>query len=382
MQINRPQFEAEVRESLGYNPVTAILGPRQCGKTTLARSISETIKSTLFDLEDPADFELLKSNPKQIFNGLEGLVIIDEIQRLPELFPLLRVLADEPDSKRKYLIIGSASPYLIRNSSESLAGRIGFINLTGFRLHEVGTENLRNLWLRGGFPRSYLAQNDSQSFMWRNDFIQTFLERDISMYGFNIPPVTLRRFWQMLAHYHGQVWNGAEFARAMGVSEPTVKRYLDILTGTYMIRQLQPWYENLKKRQVKAPKVYIRDSGILHTLLTLEDDKILTHVKVGASWEGFVTEQLIQVLNTRDCYFWRTHTGAELDLMVVKNGKKLGFEIKYSDVPKITRSMNNVIEDLNLDKLYLLYQGKRKLQLQEKIYALPADEIFTNNFGE
>lgn len=382
MQINRPQFEAEVRESLTYNPVTAILGPRQCGKTTLARSISETIKSTLFDLEDPADFELLKSNPKQIFYGLEGLVIIDEIQRLPELFPLLRVLADEANSKRKYLILGSASPDLIRNSSESLAGRIGFINLTGFRLNEVGTENLRNLWIRGGFPRSYLAQNENQSFTWRNDFIQTFLERDISMYGFNIPPVTLRRFWQMLAHYHGQVWNGAEFARAMGVSEPTVKRYLDILTGTYMIRQLQPWYENLKKRQVKAPKVYIRDSGILHTLLTLEDDKILTNVKVGASWEGFVIEQLIQVLNTRDCYFWRTHTGAELDLLVVKSGKKLGFEIKYSDVPKITRSMNSVIEELGLDKLFLIYQGKRKLQLQERIFALPANEIFKNNFEE
>jgi uncharacterized protein len=382
MQINRPQFEAEVRESLSYNPVTAILGPRQCGKTTLALSISETIKSTLFDLEDPADFELLKSNPKQIFTGLEGLVIIDEIQRLPELFPLLRVLADEADSKRKYLILGSTSPDLIRNSSESLAGRIGFVNLTGFRLNEVGNENLRNLWLRGGFPRSYLALNDDQSYKWRNDFIQTFLERDISMYGFNIPPVTLRRFWQMLAHYHGQVWNGAEFARAMGVSEPTVKRYLDILTGTYMIRQLQPWYENLKKRQVKAPKVYIRDSGILHALLTLEDDKIITHVKVGASWEGFVIEQIMQVLNTRDCYFWRTHTGSELDLMVVKNGKKLGFEIKYSDVPKITRSMNSVIEDLSLDKLFLIYQGKRKIQLQERIFALPADEIFKNNFEE
>jgi uncharacterized protein len=382
MQINRPQFEAEVRESLSYNPVTAILGPRQCGKTTLARSISGTIKSTLFDLEDPADFELLKSNPKQIFTGLEGLVIIDEIQRLPELFPLLRVLADEADSKRKYLILGSTSPDLIRNSSESLAGRIGFVNLTGFRLNEVGNENLRNLWLRGGFPRSYLALNDDQSYKWRNDFIQTFLERDISMYGFNIPPVTLRRFWQMLAHYHGQVWNGAEFARAMGVSEPTVKRYLDILTGTYMIRQLQPWYENLKKRQVKAPKVYIRDSGILHALLTLEDDKIITHVKVGASWEGFVIEQIMQVLNTRDCYFWRTHTGSELDLMVVKNGKKLGFEIKYSDVPKITRSMNSVIEDLSLDKLFLIYQGKRKIQLQERIFALPADEIFKNNFEE
>jgi predicted AAA+ superfamily ATPase len=382
MQIKRPQFEAEVRESLGYNPVTAILGPRQCGKTTLARSISETLKSTLFDLENPADFELLKSSRKQIFNGLEGLIVIDEIQRLPELFTLLRVLADEEDSKKKYLILGSASPDLIRNSSETLAGRIGFVNLTGFRLNETGTENLRNLWLRGGFPRSFLAQNSSQSFMWRNNFIQTFLERDISMYGFNIPPVTLRRFWQMLAHYHGQVWNGAEFARAMGVSEPTVKRYLDILTGTYMIRQLQPWYENLKKRQVKAPKVYIRDSGILHALLTLEDDKIMNHVKVGASWEGFVIEQLIQVLNTRDCYFWSTHTGAELDLMVVKNGKKLGFEIKYSDIPKITRSMNIVIEDLGLDKLFLVYQGKRKLQLQERIFALPAVEIFKNNFEE
>jgi hypothetical protein len=380
MQINRPQFEAEVRESLSYNPVTAILGPRQCGKTSLARTISETMKSTLFDLEDPSDFELLKSSPKQIFSGLEGLIIIDEIQRLPELFPLLRVLADEIDSKRKYLILGSASPDLIRNSSESLAGRIGFVNLTGFGLNEVGTENLMNLWLRGGFPRSYLALNDSQSFTWRNDFIQTFLERDISLYGFNIPPVTLRRFWQMLAHYHGQVWNGAEFARAMGVSEPTVKRYLDILTGTYMIRQLQPWHENLKKRQVKAPKVYIRDSGILHALLSLPETTIFTHVKVGASWEGFVIEQILQKTDSRDNYFWRTHTGAELDLLVLIQGKRIGFEIKYSDTPKITRSMYNVIEDLKLDKLYLVNSGNRKLDLDEKISVLPATQIMTTEF--
>jgi len=380
MQINRPQFEAEVKESLSYNPVTAILGPRQCGKTTLARTISETIKSTLFDLEDPSDFELLKSSSKQIFSGLKGLIIIDEIQRLPELFPLLRVLADEVDSKRKYLILGSASPDLIRKSSESLAGRIGFVNLTGFRLNEVGTENLRNLWLRGGFPRSYLALNDSQSFTWRNDFIQTFLERDISLFGFNIPPVTLRRFWQMLAHYHGQVWNGAEFARAMGVSEPTVKRYLDILTGTYMIRQLQPWHENLKKRQVKAPKVYIRDSGILHALLSLPDSNILAHVKVGASWEGFVTEQILQKTDARDSYFWRTHTGAELDLLVMINGKRIGFEIKYSEIPKTTRSMYTVIEDLKLNKLYLVNSGIRKLDLDEKISILPATQIMTTDF--
>jgi predicted AAA+ superfamily ATPase len=379
MQINRPQFEAEILESLSYNPVTAILGPRQCGKTTLARRISETMKSALFDLENPADLELLKMAPLQLFRGMEGLIIIDEIQRLPELFPQLRVMADEADSKRKYLILGSASPDLIRNSSESLAGRIGFVHLTGFRLNEIGNENLQNLWLRGGFPRSYLALTDSQSFTWRNDFIQTFLERDISLFGFNIPPVTLRRFWQMLAHFHGQVWNGAEFARAMGVSEPTVKRYLDILTGTYMIRQLQPWHENLKKRQIKAPKIYIRDSGILHTLLSQQDNSIYGHVKVGASWEGFVIEQILQKTDSRDCFFWRTHTGAELDLLVLKNGKRIGFEIKYAEVSKITRSMHNVLEDLKLDKLYLVNSGNRKFDFNEKISVLPASQILSIN---
>lgn len=379
MQINRSQFEAEILESLSYNPVTAILGPRQCGKTTLARRISETMKSALFDLENPADLELLKMAPLQLFRGMEGLIIIDEIQRLPELFPQLRVMADEADSKRKYLILGSASPDLIRNSSESLAGRIGFVHLTGFRLNEIGNENLQNLWLRGGFPRSYLALTDSQSFTWRNDFIQTFLERDISLFGFNIPPVTLRRFWQMLAHFHGQVWNGAEFARAMGVSEPTVKRYLDILTGTYMIRQLQPWHENLKKRQIKAPKIYIRDSGILHTLLSQQDNSIYGHVKVGASWEGFVIEQILQKTDSRDCFFWRTHTGAELDLLVLKNGKRIGFEIKYAEVSKITRSMHNVLEDLKLDKLYLVNSGNRKFDFNEKISVLPASQILSIN---
>ncbi len=381
MQISRPDFEAEIKESIRYNPVTAILGPRQCGKTTLARLISESMESNIFDLEDPADFELLRATAKQVLGNLDGLVILDEIQRNPDLFSLLRVLSDEPVSNRKFLILGSASPDLIRKSSESLAGRIGFVHLTGFRLDETGTENVDKLWRRGGFPRSFLAADEKQSFNWRNNFIQTFLERDISLYGFNIPPVTLRRFWQMLAHYHGQIWNGAEFARAMGVSEPTVKRYLDILTGTFMIRQLQPWHENLKKRQVKSPKIYIRDSGILHSLLTLEGDQILTHVKAGASWEGFVIEQLLQKLNTRDCYFWRTHTGAELDLLSIKSGKRLGFEIKHSDVPKITRSMHQVIKDLQLEHLFLIYRGKRKIQIHEKISALPIHEITDFNIS-
>ncbi|MCG8520894.1 MAG: ATP-binding protein [Pseudomonadales bacterium] len=364
-----------------FNPVTAILGPRQCGKTTIARMVSELFtESTMFDLEDPSDYELLKSTPKLVLTGIVGTIIIDEIQRLPELFPLLRVLADEPGSNRKFLILGSASPDLIRKSSESLAGRVGFVNLTGFRLDEVGKDMIDKLWLRGGFPRSFLASSENQSFNWRNDFTQTFLERDISQFGFTIPPVTLRRFWQMLAHYHGQVWNGAEFARAMGVSEPTVKSYLDILTGTYMVRQLQPWFENLKKRQVKSPKIYIRDSGILHSLLTLKDKAILTHVKVGASWEGYVIEQIIQQVQTRDFYYWRTHSGAELDLLVIKDGKRIGFEIKYSEIAKITRSMNIVIDDLKLDKLYLVNKGTRQISLGEKIEVLPAEQLISTTF--
>ena len=380
MEINRPEFLEEIESSIRNNPVTAIMGPRQCGKTTLARAIAQAIESTIFDLEDPADFDLLSETPKIILQQQKGLVILDEIQRIPELFPLLRVLADETDSFRKFLILGSSSPELIQKSSESLAGRIGFVHLTGFKLHEIGSENLERLWQRGGFPRSYLAPDEPQSFSWRENFIQTFLERDISNYGFNIPPVTLRRFWLMLAHYHGQIWNGAEFARSMGVSEPTVKRYLDILTGTFMIRQLQPWYENIKKRQVKAPKVYIRDSGILHALLGVEKNGLYTHIKSGASWEGFVIEQLLSKLKSRDFFYWRTHSGTELDLMVIKNGKKLGFEVKFSETPKITRSMLSAVDDLRLDKLFLVYKGQREFLLDEKIHALPAAKIFESDF--
>lgn len=380
MEINRPEFIKEIEASIRNNPVTAIMGPRQCGKTTLARAIAQSTKSTIFDLEDPADFDLLSETPKIILQQQKGLVILDEIQRIPELFPLLRVLADEPDSPRKFLILGSASPELVQKSSESLAGRIGFINLTGFKLNEVGYENMEKLWQRGGFPKSYLAFDEQQSTLWRENFIQTFLERDISNYGFNIPPVTLRRFWLMLAHYHGQIWNGAEFARSMGVSEPTVKRYLDILTGTYMIRQLQPWFENIKKRQVKAPKVYIRDSGILHALLGIKNNDIYTHIKSGASWEGFIIEQLLYKLKTRDFYYWRTQSGVELDLMVLKDGIKLGFEVKFSETPKITRSMMSALDDLKLDHLFLIYKGQREFSLNEKIQAVPASKIFDFDF--
>ena len=376
MEVNRPGFIKEIETSIRNNPVTAIMGPRQCGKTTLARAIARTTESTIFDLEDPKDYDLLSETPKIVLQQQKGLVILDEVQRIPELFPLLRVLADEPDIHRKFMILGSASPDLVQKSSESLAGRVGFVNLTGFNLFEAGVDNLDRLWQRGGFPKAFLGTDEQQSFSWRESFIQTFLERDISNFGLNIPPVTLRRFWLMLAHYHGQIWNGAEFARAMGVSEPTVKRYLDILTGTYMIRQLQPWYENVKKRQVKAPRVYIRDSGILHALLGMEGNGILTNVKSGASWEGFIIEQLISRLKSRDFYYWRTHTGTELDLMFLKGGKKLGFEIKFSETPKITRSMLSALDDLKLDKLYIVYKGQREISFDQKIDAIPASNIF------
>lgn len=380
MYLGRSFFEQQIAVSIQRNPVTAILGPRQCGKTTIARKIAEAYESVMLDLEDPADFELLSVSPKIFLEQQKGLVVIDEAQRMPDLFPILRVLADQTDSGRKFLLLGSASPDLLKNTSESLAGRIGFIDLTGFKVDEVGIENTRSLWLKGGFPRSYLAETDEISYQWREDFIRTFLERDLNLLGINIPAATLRRFWVMLAHYHGQIWNGAEFARSMAVSEPTVKRYLDILSGTYLVRQIQPWYENLQKRQVKSPKIYIRDSGLLHALLSLQGEQIMSHVKVGASWEGFVIEQLLQQLQTRDYYFWRTHAGAELDLLVFKNGKRLGFEVKFSDKPQITKSMRQSISDLKLDRLYLVYQGKHALNLEDNIRLLPVLNIVNEEF--
>lgn len=379
MYLLRPEYEAEISLLIATNPVTAILGPRQCGKTTIARKLATETASTFFDLEDPDDFELLKNSAKQILSQQTGLVVIDEVQRLPELFPLLRVLADQQVADRKFLLLGGASPDLIRNSSETLAGRIGFVDLTGFQLDEVGIENLLPLWLKGGFPRSYLADDNEQSYQWRQNFIRTFLERDLSQLGFNLSAQTMRRFWIMLAHYHGQIWKASEFARSMGVSEPTVKSYLDILSGSYMVRQVQPWFENIQKRQVKAPKIFIRDSGLLHALLSLKDSEIQTNPKLGASWEGFVIEQIINRMKTRDFYYWRTHAGLELDLLVMKNGKRLGFEIKYSETPKVTRSMHQIIDDLKLDQFFIVYQGRHRLELDDKIQLLPITEIVKEN---
>lgn len=375
MIIPRPALLSYIKETLKSAPVTALLGPRQCGKTTISRLIAEHQNARIFDLEDPVDLMAIKSSPMVIMESLKGLVIIDEIQRMPELFPILRVLSDKSEKTVQYLILGSASPTLIKGASESLAGRISFIDMTGFNLEEIGNENWKKLWFRGGFPRSYLAKDESDSFKWRNNFIRTFLERDIPQLGINIPSTTLRRFWTMIAHYHGQYWNSAEFARSIGTSEPTARRYLDILTDAYVVRQIQPWIANLKKRQVRSPKIYIRDSGILNALLFLKNDQLLSHPKLGASWEGFIIEQLISLIDSRDFYCWATHSGAELDLLMFLEGKNFGFEVKYSDAPSLSKSMRVAIEDLQLSRLFVIYPGTRSYILSKKVITIPVSEI-------
>ncbi len=373
--IQRPHALNRVLKVLRVHPVAALLGPHQCGKTTLGKMIAKRESSTYFDLENPVDVRRL-SAPMRALEGLSGLVVIDEVQRQPALFELLRVLVDRPQNQGRFLLLGSASPRLMKDVSESLAGRIGFIDLSGFDLREVGSENYDPLWNRGGFPRSFLAPGDSTSMIWREDFIGTFLERDIPQFGITIPAGTLRRFWTMIAHYHGQVWNAAEFARSLGTSENTARRYLDILAGAYMVRILPPWFENISKRQVKAPKIYIRDSGILHTLLQLPTmADVQGHPKLGASWEGFALEQLLTLLEMRDTYFWATHSGAELDLLVMIGGQRHGFEFKYSDAPGHTRSMSIAIQDLTLEHLWVVYPGNQEYPLEEKISVTPASSI-------
>jgi uncharacterized protein len=369
--IPRPRALERITKTLSIHPIAALLGPRQCGKTTLAKVIAEHELSTYFDLENPVDISRL-SAPMSVLEKLSGLVIIDEIQRRPDLFELLRVLVDRPNSSTRFLLLGSASPHLVKGVSESLAGRVGFIDLSGFDLGEAGVEHSARIWLRGGFPRSFLADDDSTSIAWRNDFIRTFLERDIPQLGISIPAETLRRFWTMIAHYHGQVWNAAHLARSLGSSENTARRYLDILAGAYLIRILPPWFENIRKRQVKAPKIYIRDSGILHALLqlrTLAD--LQSHPNLGASWEGFALEQVIGALESRDAYFWATHAGAELDLLVQVGGKHHGFEFKYADAPGGRRSMHVAIEDLSLAHLWVIYPGHQEYLLDDKISVIP-----------
>jgi predicted AAA+ superfamily ATPase len=373
--IPRPHALNRINNVFRVHPIAALLGPRQCGKTTLARMIAEREPCTYIDLENPVDVRRM-SAPMTALEELSGLVVIDEVQRQPALFELLRVLVDRPQNPARFLLLGSASPQLVKGTSESLAGRLGYIDLSGFNLREVGMEQRAPLWLRGGFPRAFLAADDPDSMAWREDFIRTFLERDIPQLGITIPAETLRRFWTMVAHYHGQVWNAAQFARSLGTSENTARRYLDILAGAYMVRVLPPWFENIRKRQVKAPKIYIRDSGIFHSLLQLPSlPDLQGHPKIGASWEGFAIEHIIGALETRDAYFWATHAGAELDLLVMVKGKRYGFEFKYADAPGRSRSMHIAIHDLGLEHLWVIYPGHQEYSLDDKISVIPIDRI-------
>ncbi len=372
--MDRASYLSRIHSRFDIHPVVALLGPRQCGKTTLARMYAEKhpeIPVTRFDLEDPTDLAAL-DHPKLALQGLRGLVVIDEIQRTPELFPLLRVLADRPDNPARFLILGSASRDLIRQSSETLAGRIGYLELTPFSLAETGSDSAARLWLRGGFPPSFLAPHEADSLQWRKDYIATFLERDLPALGITIPPQSLRRFWMMLAHYHGQTLNYSELGRSFGVADTTVRRYLDILEATFMIRALQPWHANINKRQVKAPKLYLRDSGLFHALMGIEHrDALLRHPKLGASWEGFALEEIIrrQGAAPEEVYFWATHGGAEIDLLLIGRGRRLGFEIKYTSTPRATRSMHSAIDALELEGLTVVYPGNRNFPLAERIDA-------------
>jgi predicted AAA+ superfamily ATPase len=373
--IKRPTYLKHLKTAVQRSPITALLGPRQTGKTTLAHMFAENKPVTFFDLESIPDQRRLQ-NPELVLGDLEGFIILDEIQRMPELFGTLRVLVDRPEQKARFIILGSASPEIIRNASETLAGRVEFIDLNGFDLSEVGSSNWQSLWLRGGFPRSFLAETETDSLTWREGFVRTFLERDIPQLGIQIPATAMRRFWTMLAHYHAQTWNASELGRAMGLSDKTVRGYLDILTGAFMVRQLQPWYENMSKRQVRAPKVYLRDSGLLHALLNIQDiNNLFGHPKVGASWEGYVIEQVLQIVQPSEAYFWATHNGAELDLLFFHKGKKYGIEVKFSEAPEITRSMQTALHDLNLSHLWVIYPGKDVYQVDKQISVLSLQKL-------
>ncbi|MBI2805788.1 MAG: ATP-binding protein [Planctomycetes bacterium] len=364
-----------VQTALKRSRVVALLGPRQCGKTTLARQFVPVNSLNYFDLEDPVSLARL-AEPDSALRPLKGVVVIDEVQHRPQLFALLRVLADRKPLPARFLILGSASPELLRQSSETLAGRLETIPLEGFRWADLGRKGQNRHWLRGGFPLSYTARTEHDSLTWRRQFLQTFLERDIPQLGIQIPAQTLRRFWSMIAHYHAQIWNGAELARALGVGETTVRRYLDLLTGVFMLRQLPPWFANLGKRQVKAPKVYVRDSGLLHALLGIPDRRGLElHPKIGASWEGYAIEELLKALKPDEAYFWATHQGAELDLLLFKHGRRIGIECKRQDAPTLTPSMRIAMNDLKLDRLLVAYPGDHRYALSENMDVMPLVEL-------
>lgn len=375
MQVDRPRLREAISAAIRRNRGVVLVGPRQVGKTTLARSFVPADSPNYFDLEDPrveAQFEA----PLTLLEGLRGLVVIDEVQRTPELFKVLRVLMDRDAAPARFLLLGSASPALLRQSSESLAGRVEVLEIGGFTLDEIGIKAERTLWSRGGFPRSYLAASEAESRRWRESFIRLFLERDLPQLGIAAAAAAMRRFWTMLAHYHGQVWNAAEPARSLGVSESTVRRYLDWLTQTFMVRQLLPWHENLGKRQVKAPKIYFRDTGLLHELLGIPGaDGLLTHPKSGASWEGFALEQTLRIAAPDEAYFWATHAGAELDLLMLKDGRRVGVEFKRMDAPRLVPSMRTAMKDLRLEVLYVVYPGSRRYSLAERIEAVPLSAL-------
>lgn len=364
--LPRPALESALQGALARAPVVALLGPRQCGKTTLARQLVPVASANYFDLEDPISLARL-DEPLTALAELRGTVVIDEVQRRPELFPLLRVLADRAETPARFLILGSASPALLRQSSESLAGRLEIVEMAGFELAEVGLDRAEALWLRGGFPRAFLASSEGDSLIWRRDFIRTLLESDLPQLGVRVPGATLQRFWAMLAHFHGQLWNGAELGRSLGVSQTSCRRYLDLLQGVFMVRLLQPWHANLLKRQVKAPKLYIRDTGLLHQLLQIGDrDTLLCHPRLGASWEGFVVEQLLATWRPEGAWFWATHGGAELDLLVSRGGRRIGVEIKRADAPRLSASMRQALQDLQLDELLVVTPGDRSYRLNER----------------
>ena len=367
--IDRKTDRATLAKLMSVFPVTAILGPRQCGKTTLARTLAA---DSYFDLENPQDLARLEQ-PQLALEDLAGIIVIDEIQRLPDLFPLLRYLVDQ-GKKRKFVILGSASRDWIRQSSESLAGRIAYFQLGGFRLSDIDPGDVKALWQRGGLPRSFLAASDNESLLWRNQYVTTFLERDIPQLGITIPARTLRRFWTMLSHYHGQILNYAELGRSFGVSDMTIRKYCDILEGTFMVRTLQPWSVNIGKRLVKRPKLYLRDSGLFHALLSIETpEQLHASPRLGASWEGFALDCVCRTLDKEesDLYFWHTHAGAELDLLWQAAGRNWGVEFKYEDAPRLSRSMKTAVEDLELERLWVVYPGKAAYRLAEKVQVIP-----------
>jgi hypothetical protein len=369
--IERRRLLDRVIGALARSPVVALVGPRQCGKTTLARQLLSPDSVNYFDLEDPASLARL-DEPMTALRSLSGLVVIDEVQRRPELFPILRVLADRAEAPSRFLVLGSASGDLLRQSSESLAGRLERVAMSGFTLFELGPEAEGALWLRGGLPPAYLATDDTASSIWRRNMIQSLLERDLPQWGVRAPAAALRRFWSLLAHYHGQVWNAAEAARALGFGESTARRYLDLLSDALMVRQLQPYYANIAKRQVKSPKVYVRDSGLLHHLLGIEGEKaLLDHPKAGASWEGFAIEQVLETEPHDEAFFWATHQGAEIDLVLRWGSELFGVECKRADAPRLTPSIHSALSDLGLRRVALIYPGDRRYPLSDRVEAVP-----------